>query len=369
MVRRDDEGAQARSPRRSSPAGASPVSVNAGRRGVVARHRPRGRWPERGVKSLYGGSKFAGPQHDVKPAASSDLQPEGRAGHVAAKTASCALPVRRRPRTGARRGRGRSTRTRRRPEHERPVCAAVVTAARLVYATGESERGAAGVRGARSSAEPHDEQRAGSEGSCGGSVGRASTREGVTGRTGSNHPGGRESIDQVRQLQRRLWSVAKRQPERRFHALYDRIYRRDVLWEAWRRVKRNRGAAGIDAMTLADVEQLGGGGLSGGPRRPPARRHVSARGGAAPVHSERQRRPTPIRDSDGPGPSGPDGGDAGAGADFRGGLSAVLVQASGRSGVPRRRWKLCARVGREAGITSSTPTFATISAASTTASS
>jgi RNA-directed DNA polymerase len=79
----------------------------------------------------------------------------------------------------------------------------------------------------------------------------------MTGRTGSNHPGGRESIDHVRQLQRRLWSAAKRQPGRRFHALMDRIYRRDVLWEAWRRVKQNRGAAGVDAMTLAAVEQMG----------------------------------------------------------------------------------------------------------------
>jgi RNA-directed DNA polymerase len=61
----------------------------------------------------------------------------------------------------------------------------------------------------------------------------------------------------VRQLQRRLWSAAKRQPGRRFHALLDRIYRSDVLWEAWRRVKKNRGAAGVDAMTLAAVEQLG----------------------------------------------------------------------------------------------------------------
>jgi group II intron reverse transcriptase/maturase len=61
----------------------------------------------------------------------------------------------------------------------------------------------------------------------------------------------------VRQLQRRLWSAAKRQPGRRFHALLDRIYRGDVLWEAWRRVKRNHGAAGVDAMTLAAVEQLG----------------------------------------------------------------------------------------------------------------
>lgn len=79
----------------------------------------------------------------------------------------------------------------------------------------------------------------------------------MPGRTGANHPERRESLDKVRQLQRRLWSTAKRQPERRFHALYDRIHRRDVLWEAWRRVKRNRGAAGIDGLTLAAVEQMG----------------------------------------------------------------------------------------------------------------
>jgi group II intron reverse transcriptase/maturase len=61
----------------------------------------------------------------------------------------------------------------------------------------------------------------------------------------------------VRQLQRRLWVAAKRSPERRFHALMDRVWRGDVLREAWRRVRRNRGAAGVDAMTLADVEQYG----------------------------------------------------------------------------------------------------------------
>jgi RNA-directed DNA polymerase len=97
----------------------------------------------------------------------------------------------------------------------------------------------------------------GAKGPCGGNVGRASTREGMTGRTGSNHPGGRASIDKVRQLQRRLWSAAKQHPGRRFHALLDRIYRRDVLWEAWTRVKRNRGAAGVDSMTLSAVEQAG----------------------------------------------------------------------------------------------------------------
>ncbi|WP_437490616.1 group II intron reverse transcriptase/maturase [Sorangium sp. So ce1014] len=61
----------------------------------------------------------------------------------------------------------------------------------------------------------------------------------------------------MRQLQRRLWVAAKRHPGRRFHALYDRIARGDVLAEAWKRVKRNRGAAGVDAQTLADIEQHG----------------------------------------------------------------------------------------------------------------
>jgi len=73
----------------------------------------------------------------------------------------------------------------------------------------------------------------------------------------SKHPHRRVPVDKVRQLRRRLWAAAKRSPERRFHALYDRISRSDVLREAWRRVKRNRGAAGVDRQTLAEVEELG----------------------------------------------------------------------------------------------------------------
>jgi RNA-directed DNA polymerase len=63
--------------------------------------------------------------------------------------------------------------------------------------------------------------------------------------------------DKVRELQRKLWVCAKRSKTRRFHALYDRIYRSDVLREAWNRVRANKGAAGIDAETIEAVEQRG----------------------------------------------------------------------------------------------------------------
>jgi RNA-directed DNA polymerase len=73
----------------------------------------------------------------------------------------------------------------------------------------------------------------------------------------SNHPGRRESAVNVRRLQRRLCGVAKKQPGRRFHALYDRIFRRDVLEVAWKRVEGNRGSAGVDLQTLIEIRQLG----------------------------------------------------------------------------------------------------------------
>ena len=75
-------------------------------------------------------------------------------------------------------------------------------------------------------------------------------REGMS--ASSNHPDGK-----VRELQRTLWRAAKRSRGRRFHALYDRIYRGDVLWEAWGRVRSNQGAAGVDGETITAIEQRG----------------------------------------------------------------------------------------------------------------
>ena len=63
--------------------------------------------------------------------------------------------------------------------------------------------------------------------------------------------------NKVQELQRTLYRAAKADPGRRFHALYDKVHRRDILERAWEQVRRNRGAAGIDGVTLAEVERYG----------------------------------------------------------------------------------------------------------------
>jgi RNA-directed DNA polymerase len=103
-------------------------------------------------------------------------------------------------------------------------------------------------------------------------AGGGGKRQGMTGSARSNNPGGqprpvdvgarpelrlRACSGKVRELQRKLWAAAKQSEGRRFHALYDRIYRGDVLVEAWERVRANRGAAGVDRVTVAAVEAYG----------------------------------------------------------------------------------------------------------------
>lgn len=72
-----------------------------------------------------------------------------------------------------------------------------------------------------------------------------------------------DPVDKVRELQRKLYTAAKRNRSRPApagkagHALYDRVWRGDVLLEAWKRVRANRGAAGIDGETIAAIEAEG----------------------------------------------------------------------------------------------------------------
>jgi RNA-directed DNA polymerase len=98
-----------------------------------------------------------------------------------------------------------------------------------------------------------------------GHVSGAGKGRGMAGTARSNNPGRfepaalnrLEPVGAVRELQRKLWAAAKQSSGRRFHALFDRICRGDVLWEAWERVRSNRGSAGVDRVTLAMVEEYG----------------------------------------------------------------------------------------------------------------
>ena len=64
-------------------------------------------------------------------------------------------------------------------------------------------------------------------------------------------------MNKVRVLQRGLYRAAKAQKERRFGVLYDKVYRDDILWLAWEKVRANRGSAGVDGQTIRDIEEAG----------------------------------------------------------------------------------------------------------------
>jgi RNA-directed DNA polymerase len=123
--------------------------------------------------------------------------------------------------------------------------------AKAVVAQRESE----GVVVARISATNNVE---GAKDPCGGNDGEAGKRERMgNAKVAPKHSDARKHVDKAQQLQRRLGMAAKESPGRRFHALFDLMSRSDVLDEAWKRVKKRKGAAGVDHETLAAIERQG----------------------------------------------------------------------------------------------------------------
>lgn len=83
-------------------------------------------------------------------------------------------------------------------------------------------------------------------------------------------------------LRRKLYLKAKREPQFRFYALYDRIYRPDVLWAGWEQVRRNEGAPGIDGVTIDHIVSA-----QNGPERLVEELHEALR--------KKSYRPQPVR--------------------------------------------------------------------------
>jgi len=202
-----------------------------------------------------GREQARGPQHEVKPAASTEKQSGGRAAHVTAKATPTAQEPERAVGPGGVWGAARvqgGVRNTRDPS-ARPSSgqgAPYKSKTKSAAVQRESEGIVVPVIAATNNA-------AGGKGPWGDRAVRAGKRKGMAATSGPNDPGGRRPRDNVRRLQRRLCASAKRAPGRRFHALYDHIWRRDVLQEAWKRVRANKGAAGVDGQTIAEVEGYG----------------------------------------------------------------------------------------------------------------
>ena len=62
-------------------------------------------------------------------------------------------------------------------------------------------------------------------------------------------------LETVQALQQTLSQAAKQSLDRRFGALFDKVYREDVLWQAWRQVRGNHGGPGIDGETIEYIEE------------------------------------------------------------------------------------------------------------------
>jgi len=209
------------------PTGESPVPVGVGAPGS----RPQvvegdlcaraGRQKPVKRREPFSGEQARGPQHQVKPAASTDLQPAGRAAHVTAKATSPGRDPKRSGGCGGVRGaarvqgqawnvRGLSARP------ESGQASSYKPVAKSSRAQRESE-GIVVLSGAQAPTKAVGHNAAGGKGPCGGHAGIAGKREGMAGKTVPNDPVGDEPSDKVRQPQRQLWAAAKRAPGGRVH--------------------------------------------------------------------------------------------------------------------------------------------------------
>ena len=201
---------------------------------------------------LQGREQKSGPQHKVKTTASSDYQPkgdwEGRDAHRPSKATDSVLkPDGTLDLPGVEVVARSEGKMRNMGDPSRQPSQAKTQGIRHKTESCGSRKG---VRGARITEEGGQDKPLEGRSPASVTAGIEGKREGMS--TKTKYP-----VEKVRKLQRSLWVSAKRSKTRRFHALYNQIHRSDVLWEAWKRIKSNRGAAGVDGQTLKVIEAEG----------------------------------------------------------------------------------------------------------------
>jgi hypothetical protein len=268
MVRRDEVGNLSSTSRCSSPAGESPASVSAGAPSSRPRVRAERPVAQAGCREPLRREPVRGPQLYVKLAASSDLQPERRAGHVAAKTMSCALQsgdVRMQELGGvwsAARGHGDERNT-------RGPSAQPLSGQRGSYKpTAKSSRAQRESEGTGVLTTTATNNVVRGKGPCFGRARNEGKRKGMAGKTGPNHPVTCERDANVRQPLHELGMRAER-----FGGPTWRL-RADT-----RRIRRGAGHGTVHAASrrpsVSRVPEIGTHGLKGGPAPSPMTFHLT----------------------------------------------------------------------------------------------
>ena len=192
------------------PAGESPVPASADAPGSRPQAREETSVSQAGCREPLRREQERGPQHEVKPAASSDSQSECRTAHFTVKATPGAPDAEGAAGLGGVWGAARVQGTVRNTGDPSALPQSGTgdsykPKAKASAAQRESEGTVVPMRGAANNA-------SGGKGPCGDRVVDGGKREGMIGASRSNHPDGRRPDDKVRQLQRRLWKAAKRQP-------------------------------------------------------------------------------------------------------------------------------------------------------------
>ena len=132
----------------------------------------------------------------------------------------------------------------------------------------------------------------------------------------------------VQKLQKALHDKAKGSPNFRFYALYDKMYRKDVLAFAYECCKANGGAAGVDGQTFEGIEDYGVERWLDELAQELKSREISTQSGAASVYSQTGWQAAAVRSAHYPGPDGGNGSSSRTRTDFRGGSATGTVRLS-----------------------------------------